>query len=46
MGGRWEGNSKERGDIELIYVDVWQKPTQYHKAIILQSKINILKFKM
>ena len=27
----------------LIHVDVWQKPTQYCKAIILQLKIN--KFK-
>ena len=24
----------------LIHVDVWQKPTQYYKAIILQLKIN------
>ena len=24
----------------LIHVDVWQKPTQYCKAIILQFKIN------
>ena len=24
----------------LIPVDVWQKPTQYYKAIILQLKIN------
>ena len=24
----------------LIYVDVWQKPTQHYKAIILQLKIN------
>ena len=27
----------------LIHVDMWQKPTQYCKAIILQLKIN--KFK-
>ena len=26
----------------LIHVDVWQKPTQYYKAIILQLKINTL----
>ena len=25
----------------LIHVDVWQKPTQYHKAITLQLKIII-----
>ena len=24
----------------LIRIDEWQKPTQYHKAIILQLKIN------
>ena len=24
----------------LIHVDVWQKPTQYWKVIILQLKIN------
>ena len=27
----------------LIHVDVWQKPTQYCKATILQLKINKLK---
>ena len=27
----------------LIHVDVWQKPTQYPKAIILQLKVNKLK---
>ena len=25
----------------LIHVDVWQKPTQYYKAVILYRKINI-----
>ena len=29
-------------DLWLIHVDVWQKPTQYYKAIILQLKINKL----
>ena len=29
----------------LIHVDVWQKPTQYCKAIIFQLKINKLKLK-
>ena len=29
----------------LIHIDVWQKPTQYCKAIILQSKINNFFFK-
>ena len=27
----------------LIHVDVWQKPTQYCKATILQLKINFKK---
>lgn len=27
----------------LIHGDIWQKPTQYHKTIILQLKINIFK---
>ena len=27
----------------LIHVDVWQKPTQYCKAIVLQLKINYKK---
>ena len=40
LGGRWE--VEEGGDIcmylWLIHVDVWQKPTQYYKAIILQLK--------
>ena len=39
----------EGGDIYiylwLIHVDVWQKPTQYCKAIIFQLKINKLKLK-
>ena len=25
----------------LIHVDVWQKPTQYYKAIIFQLKIHL-----
>ena len=40
-GGR---EVQEEGDIHiylwLIHVDVWQKPIQYCKAIILQLKIN------
>ena len=27
----------------LIHVDVWQKPSQYYKAVILQLKIKFLK---
>ena len=40
MGGRF----KREGTFvypRLIHVDVWQKPTQYCKAIVLQLKINI-----
>ena len=39
MGGRFK---KERTYVYLwlIHVDVWQKPTQYFKAIIFQLKIN------
>ena len=40
MGGGRE--VQDGGDIYLwmIHVDVWRKPTQYCKAIILQLKIN------
>ena len=41
----WEVGGKFRREgtyvyLWLIHVDVWQKPTQYCKAIILQLKIN------
>ena len=42
MGGRF----KREGTyvyLWLIHVDIWQKPTQYYKAIILLLKINTLK---
>ena len=50
-GGAWcvtvhraaESDMTERLHIWLIHVDVWQKPTQHCKAIILQLKINFLK---
>ena len=43
-GGRWEGRVKRAGThLWLICVDVWQKPTQYCKAIVLQFKINLKK---
>ena len=49
-GGRWEGRSRRRGHtyrtytyLWLIHVDMWQKPSQYCKAIVLQ--LNIKKFK-
>ena len=43
VGGmfKWEGT---RVNLWLIHVDVWQKPTQHCKAIILQLKINTLFF--
>ena len=46
MGWGVGGSFKREGTyvyLWLIHVDVWQKPTQYCKAIILQLKIN--KFK-
>ena len=42
-GGR---KVQEGGDIWLIQVVVWQEPTQYYKAIILQLKINLKKDNM
>ena len=44
-GMGWEVGRKFKKEgayeqIQLIYVDVWQKPTQYCKSIILQIKIN------
>ena len=46
MGWEVGGKFKEEGTyvyLWLIHVDIWQKPTQYCKAIILQLKINKLK---
>ena len=45
-GGMSEGGSRERETyvyLWLIRVDVWPKPTQHCKAVILQLKINKLK---
>ena len=41
--GKWEGGLRGRGHIYLwpIHINVWQKPIQYCKAIILLLKINI-----
>ena len=39
----WEARGRQEGTyvyLWLIHVDVWQKPTQHCKAIILQLKIN------
>ena len=44
-GGRWEEGSRGRRHhvyLWLIHVDVWQKPTEFCKAIILQLKKKIL----
>ena len=43
MGKEVEG--RPRGEatyvyLRLIHVDVWQKPTQYCKALIFQLKVN------
>ena len=45
-GGRWEvGERFKREEIYvclwLVHGDVWQKPTEYYKAIILQFKKNL-----
>ena len=43
MGREVEGMFKWEGtwvNLRLIHVDVWYKPMQYCKAIILQLKIN------
>ena len=44
MGGRFEREGTH-GYLWLIHVDVWQKPMQYCKAIVLQWKINELRKK-
>ena len=38
MGGG-SGGRGHRYNLWLIHVDVWQKPTQYCKAIILQKNL-------
>ena len=46
-GGGWDEGSRRRETciyLWLIHADVWQKPTQYCIAIILQLKINKLNF--
>ena len=48
MGWEEAGRLKREGTyvyLGLIHVDIWQKPTQYCKAIIFQLKINKLIFK-
>ena len=38
-----ESDMTEQLHVWLIHINVWQKPTQHCKAIILQLKINFLK---
>ena len=45
MGGRFLEEGTKMYTYGLIHIDVWHKPTQYCKAIILQLKINKLKNK-
>ena len=48
MGWEVGGRFKREGTyiyLWPIHINVWQKPTQYCKAIILLLKINILKKK-
>ena len=48
--GGWDGGRIGREGtflcLWLIHVDLWQKPAQYCKAIILQLKINSFFFKL
>ena len=44
MGGRFKREGTY-GYLQLIHVDVWQKPTQYCKVIILQLKVNKFHYK-
>ena len=43
VGGREVQKGGDIYNLWLIHVDVWQKPTQHCKAIILQLKINVKK---
>ena len=46
MGRKIGGGFRSEGTyvyLWLIHVDVWPKPTQYCKAIILQLKLNFFK---
>ena len=43
-GGRQLREGRTYVNLWLIHVVVWQKPTEYYKAIILQLKINFKKF--
>ena len=48
MGGGWEVGRRFKREgtyvyLWLIHADVWQKPTQHCKAIIVQLKIKLKK---
>ena len=48
MGREVEGRFRREGTqvyLQLIHVDIWQKPTQYCRAITLQLKINKFNYK-
>ena len=48
MGWEVEGRLRREGTyvyLWLIHANIWQKPTHYCKAIILQLKINKFKLK-
>ena len=42
VGGRFKSGGNTYIYLWLIYVDIWQKPTQQCKTIILQLKVNKL----
>ena len=47
MGREVRGQFKREGThvyLQLIHGDVWQKPSQYCKAIILQLKLKLNKY--
>ena len=45
MGGRFKKKGTRVPILWLIHVDVWQKPTKFCKAVILQLKKNELRKK-
>ena len=45
MGGNFSSRVSDLKYVTwLIHVDIWQKPTQYFKVVILQLKINTFGF--
>ena len=43
MGKKVGGGVQEGGNLKPIHVDVWQKPSQYCKLLILKLKIKYKK---